>query len=123
MRGASRNIRRAPALCVFPQTGLRAHAPNTYPASEVLTEASDDVTVGLDAHWAVRGEEESRPWIVSDELWSLIQPLLPVPAPKPVPGRPRVPGCQALYGILFVLHTGIQWEYLPQELGFGSGMT
>lgn len=20
-------------------------------------------------------------------------------------------------------HTGIQWEYLPQELGFGSGMT
>ncbi|MBB4710227.1 transposase [Streptomyces luteogriseus] len=25
--------------------------------------------------------------------------------------------------ILFVLHTGIQWEYLPQELGFASGMT
>ncbi|WP_435797135.1 hypothetical protein [Streptomyces albidoflavus] len=21
-----------------------------------------------------------------------------------------------------MLHTGIQWEYLPQELGFGSGM-
>lgn len=30
---------------------------------------------------------------------------------------------QALCGILFVLHTGIQGEYLPQELGFGSGMT
>ncbi|MDF9807234.1 transposase [Streptomyces sp. HB372] len=28
-----------------------------------------------------------------------------------------------LCGILFVLHTGIQWEYLPKELGFGSGMT
>lgn len=28
-----------------------------------------------------------------------------------------------LCGILFVLHTGIQWEYLPQELGFESGMT
>ncbi|SCK53093.1 Transposase [Streptomyces sp. AmelKG-D3] len=26
-------------------------------------------------------------------------------------------------GILFVLHTGISWEHLPQELGFGSGMT
>lgn len=23
----------------------------------------------------------------------------------------------------FVLHTGIAWEHLPQELGFGSGMT
>ncbi|PAU47286.1 hypothetical protein CK936_19535 [Streptomyces albireticuli] len=28
-----------------------------------------------------------------------------------------------LQGILFVLRTGIQWEWLPQELGFGSGMT
>ena len=34
-----------------------------------------------------------------------------------------MPDRQALCGILFVLHTGIQWEYLPQELGFGSGMT
>jgi transposase len=60
---------------------------------------------------------------VSDELWSFIEPLLPEPAPKLVEGRPRVPDRQALCGILFVLHTGIQWEYLPQELGFGSGMT
>jgi transposase len=29
----------------------------------------------------------------------------------------------ALRGILFVLHTGIGWEHLPQELGFGCGMT
>ena len=28
-----------------------------------------------------------------------------------------------LCGILFVLHTGIRWEFLPRELGFGSGMT
>nr|WP_240529867.1 IS5 family transposase [Streptomyces mangrovisoli] len=69
------------------------------------------------------GKRQSRPWIVSDELWSLIEPLLPEPAPKLVEGRPRVPDRQALCGILFVLHTGIQWEYLPQELGFGSGMT
>ncbi|GAA4947269.1 hypothetical protein GCM10023205_03940 [Yinghuangia aomiensis] len=66
---------------------------------------------------------ELRPWIVSDELWELVEPLLPVPQFKQVPGRPRVPDRQALCGILFVLHTGIQWEYLPQELGFGSGMT
>ncbi|WP_455772330.1 IS5 family transposase [Streptomyces lavendulae] len=69
------------------------------------------------------GKRQSRPWIVSDELWSLIEPLLPEPAPKQAEGRPRVPDRQALCGILFVLHTGIQWEYLPQELGFGSGMT
>ncbi|GHH29676.1 hypothetical protein Srubr_37730 [Streptomyces rubradiris] len=28
-----------------------------------------------------------------------------------------------LSGILYVLYTGIQWEYPPQDLGFGSGMT
>jgi transposase len=26
-------------------------------------------------------------------------------------------------GIVFVLYTGIPWEFLPQELGFGSGTT
>jgi transposase len=49
--------------------------------------------------------------------------LLPEPGPKQVESRPRVPDRQALCGVLFVLHTGIQWEYLPQELRFGSGMT
>ncbi len=68
-------------------------------------------------------KRNSRPWVVSDKLWSLIEPLLPVLAPKLVMGRPRVPDRQALCGILFVPHTGIQWEYLPQEPGFGSGMT
>ncbi len=28
-----------------------------------------------------------------------------------------------LCGILFVLFTGIRWEWLPNELGFGCGMT
>jgi transposase len=28
-----------------------------------------------------------------------------------------------LNGILFVLATGIGWERLPQQLGYGSGMT
>ena len=28
-----------------------------------------------------------------------------------------------LSGILFVLKTGIPWEYLPKEMGCGSGMT
>jgi transposase len=39
------------------------------------------------------------------------------------PGRNRLDNRKVLCGTLFVLHTGIQWEYLPQELGFGSGMT
>ncbi|GAA2611338.1 hypothetical protein GCM10010424_74620 [Streptomyces lienomycini] len=34
----------------------------------------------------------------------------------------RVSDRQVLWGVLFVLHTGIQWGYLPRGLGFGSGM-
>lgn len=35
----------------------------------------------------------------------------------------RIPDRACLTGILFVLKTGIQWEYLPQEMGCGSGTT
>jgi transposase len=38
-------------------------------------------------------------------------------------GRKRLDDRKVLCGILFVLYTGIPWEFLPQELGFGSGMT
>ena len=61
--------------------------------------------------------------LVSDELWSVVAPLLPKPRPKKKPGRPPIPDRACLTGIVFVLKTGIQWEYLPQEMGCGSGMT
>ena len=61
--------------------------------------------------------------LVSDELWDLIAPLLPSERPKPKGGRPRVPDRAVLTGILFVLHSGIPWELLPQEMGCGSGVT
>lgn len=60
---------------------------------------------------------------VTDELWEVIEPLLPPEPPKPKGGRPRVDDRAALTGILFVLKTGIPWEMLPQEMGSGSGMT
>ena len=61
--------------------------------------------------------------ILPDRLWELIEPMLPPDKPPKSNGRPRVPNRQALTGILFVLRTGIPWEYLPQEMGCGSGMT
>jgi hypothetical protein len=39
------------------------------------------------------------------------------------PGRRRLDDRMALCGILFVLYTGIPWEFLPPELGYGSGVT
>ena len=61
--------------------------------------------------------------LVTDELWEVIEPLLPEEPPKPKGGRPRVDDRAALTGIIFVLKSGIPWEMLPQEMGCGSGMT
>lgn len=59
---------------------------------------------------------------MDDALWAVIEPLLPKwpersPGPRPVDDR------RCLQGILFVLYTGITWQQLPLELGFGSGQT
>jgi transposase len=61
--------------------------------------------------------------LVTDQLWSVVEPLLAEEPPKPKGGRPRVPDRAALTSILFVLKTGIPWEMVPQEMGCGSAMT
>src|SRR5512132_420389 len=62
--------------------------------------------------------------LVSDELWAFVEPLIPkVERRYRFPGRRRIDDRKVLTGILFVLQTGIPWEYLPQEMGCGSGMT
>ncbi len=61
--------------------------------------------------------------LLTDELWERIKPHIPPEPPKPEGGRPRIPDRAALTGILFVLKTGTPWEYLPQEMGCGCGMT
>lgn len=61
--------------------------------------------------------------LLPDALWEKIRPLLPSEPPKPQGGRPRVSNRACLTGILFVLKTGTPWEYLPQEMGCGCGMT
>ncbi len=62
--------------------------------------------------------------IVSDELWEIVEPLIPeVKRRKRYPGRKRIADRKVLTGILYVLKTGIPWEELPQEMGCGSGVT
>jgi transposase len=63
--------------------------------------------------------------VLDEGLWRLIKPLLPEPKRRRRrhPGRRPLGNRAALTGILFVLKTGIPWEYLPAEMGCGSGMT
>jgi len=63
--------------------------------------------------------------LLPDDFWALVEPFLPKPKRRRYryPGRKPLDDRRCLTGILFVLKTGIPWEYLPRELGCGSGMT
>lgn len=51
---------------------------------------------------------------LTDEQWQVLQPILEPPQ-KPRRGRPWKDGRKVLEAILFILHTGIQWEHLPKS--------
>lgn len=61
--------------------------------------------------------------LVSDDLWAVVEPLLPAPKPHPRGGRPALDDRACLSGILFVLRSGMPWRMLTPELGFGSGVS
>ncbi len=52
-----------------------------------------------------------------EELWQRIAPLLPKPKVKQrhrqYAGRKPSPARKVLAGIIFVLRTGVPWQYLP----------
>jgi transposase len=70
----------------------------------------------------VMEDEIMSQWLVTDDLWGVVEPLLPKFQPSPKGGHPRVDDRVCLTGILFVLKTGIPWEEFPQEMGC-CGMT
>jgi len=53
---------------------------------------------------------------ISDELWAVLQPLLPmhVKTHRFGGGRPRVPDRDCADAIFYVLRTGCQWQALDQ---------
>ena len=51
---------------------------------------------------------------LDDDVWALIQPLLP---PSARTGRPRADDRRTLDGILYVLANGCRWQDLPPEYG------
>jgi transposase len=66
-------------------------------------------------------------WTVSEEMWSKVEPLIPVRKRekgrkyrrKPGAGRKPLDARKVFEGIVFVLRTGCQWKALPEER-FGS---
>ena len=68
-------------------------------------------------------------WEVSDELWVIVEPLIPARARKRKKykrkaggGRKPLEPRRVFEGIVFVLRTGIQWKALPKEYGASSSV-
>lgn len=60
---------------------------------------------------------------VPDDLWhGFIVPILKKHDPEPRTGRPRIDQRQAFNGIIFILRSGCQWNYLPKEFGNDSSV-
>ena len=69
-------------------------------------------------------QSHHRRFQVSDELWEVLEPLIPehVNTHRFGGGRPRVPDRTCANGIFYVLRTGCQWKALDAT-GICSGST
>lgn len=54
-------------------------------------------------------------WILSDQQWELVRPLLPQHESSARGGRPRTADRPCFDGILWVLHSGARWKDLPSH--------
>jgi hypothetical protein len=52
--------------------------------------------------------------LASDELWKIIEPLLPPDPSREKGGRPRIPNRNAFAGIVHVLKNGVPWRMFPR---------
>ena len=57
---------------------------------------------------------------IPNDLWELMETLLPPEKPPHSNGRPQVPNRTVLNGILYVLRTGCQWKMIPPQYSSGS---
>jgi transposase len=63
--------------------------------------------------------------LVPEQLWALVEPLLPVPPRPPYGGRHRaIPDRNCFAAIVYMARTSTSWRLLPtRELGCGSPAT
>lgn len=62
-------------------------------------------------------------WLMPDELWEKVQPLIPPMLEKGKTtrgGRPNADLRRTMNAIFYVLRTGCQWKAIPRCLGSGS---
>ena len=59
-------------------------------------------------------------WQIPDDLWLIVEHVLPRQELARSRGRPWIPPRRILDAVLYVLRTGCQWKAVPREFGSGS---
>lgn len=59
-------------------------------------------------------------WVLPDELWERVRPVLDRHYPAAVVGRPRADLRLVLDGVIYRMRSGVQWEHLPRRFGAKS---
>jgi putative transposase len=54
-------------------------------------------------------------WEASDDLWSIVEPILAEHDPPKPTGRKRIDQRAAFDAIIYRLRTGCQWNHLPRD--------
>jgi len=66
----------------------------------------------------IRGVDDLSLRLVPDELWALVEPLIPERAVRPQGGGPQRVDDRAVFtAIVFVLTSGCAWRHLPASFG------
>src|SRR5881398_3029696 len=59
-------------------------------------------------------------WQIPDDLWLIVQHVLPREELQRSRGRPWIPPRRILDAVLYVLRTGCQWKAVPRTFASGS---
>ena len=75
---------------------------------------------GVEMGASARQETLPTIWRIPDDLWLIVQHVLPREELQRSRGRPWIAPRCIVDGVLYVLRTGCQWKAVPREFGSGS---
>ena len=61
-------------------------------------------------------------WLLPDEIWEFMEPLLPKRQKASNRGRKPLNLRKVANGVFYILRTGIQWKAVPREFGSGTSI-
>jgi transposase len=66
---------------------------------------------------ATTEQDDPTIWLIDDDLWALLEPVLKSTKDRKTAGRPRRDDRAIFDGLVWLARTGSQWSQLPRQFG------